>query len=273
MAKLENVKILDMVNGEPTRVEYNGEIYEKANGIAKSGDLVRAVDDVCITDVTEGGFYEIYTDEHGDLVFDDDIGDDRDYDVWTDELETFRKVPVQPQPDLAERIAELERRIAALEWRGKRLTVGDYARVIANESEHYAKIGDIVKIVEDDKDEQPYKCELLDGESAGWFYESELVPVTDEEVAQIKGELRWAKIDRKPGEFKRGDIVRVVKDDGFFDNGHNYGLIGEVEYDITIKDPKVDGGVPVIINGISFFNHVELIVPVEHRFDREGANV
>jgi hypothetical protein len=230
LAKLENVKILDMVNGEPTRVEYNGEIYEKANGIAKSGDLVRVADDVYITDVTEGGFYEIYADEHGDLAFDDDIGDDRDYDVWTDELETFRKVPAQPQPDLAERIAELERRIAALEGRGKRLTVGDYARVIANESDHYAEIGDIVKIVYDDKDYQPYKCELLDGENAGWFCESELVPVTDEEVAQVKSEdqPKYRKvIDRDP---RVGDYVKFDEAPRSYLTSGKYYEIVEIDY-------------------------------------------
>jgi hypothetical protein len=264
LAKLENVKILDMVNGEPTRVEYNGEIYEKTEDEAKAGDLVRVVDDN-ICDVEEGEFYELYIDEGNDLVFDDDLDDARPYDSWTDKLETFRKDPAQPQPDLVERIAELERRIAALEGRGKRLTVGDYARVIANESEHYAKIGDIVKIIKDDMDEQPYKCELLDGEYVGWFYESELVPVTDEEVAQIKGELRWAKIDRKPGEFKKGDIVRV--------KGSNAGLpIGTIGEIIGIDN---DGDLDVS-NGVNSRYHgtyqVELICPVEQRFDREGAN-
>src|SRR5690606_15090443 len=41
---------------------------------------------------------------------------------------------------------------------------------------------------------------------------------TDEEVAQAKAEherkqaeQKWAKIGRKPGEFKKGDIVRVIK--------------------------------------------------------------
>jgi hypothetical protein len=274
--KLENVKILDMVNGEPTRVEYNGVIYEKTNGNAKSGDLVRAVDDVCITDVTEGGFYEIYTDEHGDLVFDDDIGDDRDYDVWTDELETFRKVPDQPQPDLVERIAELERRIAALEGREKadnepKFEVGDYVKVVGGISCHIGKIAKIECIF----DGRAEFSEVINDNQhpiSGSPLEY-LVKLTAEEVAQVKEEIRWAKIGRKPGEFKKGDIVRVIEYDGFLYNGHEYGLIGEVEYDETINDPKVDGGVSVVINGRSLFNYVELICPVEHRFDREGANV
>src|SRR5690625_4832949 len=38
MAKLDGVKTLDMVNGEITKVEYNGEVYEKV-GTPKKGDI------------------------------------------------------------------------------------------------------------------------------------------------------------------------------------------------------------------------------------------
>jgi hypothetical protein len=344
LAKLENVKVIDMVNGEPTRVEYNGEIYEKAKGIAKSGDLVRVADDVYITDVTEGGFYEIYADEHGDLAFDDDIGDARDYDVWTDELETFRKVPAQPQHDLAERIAELERRIAALEGRGNgevaedqpkyrkvtdrdprvgdyvkfdeaprsyltagkyyeiveidvlgdpqiidddgdeldiggfefevyemvaegapKFEVGDYAKVLAKGFWRDIEVGSIVKIVGQKDDDGDYKVELLDGSDYDYFNDEQLEKITEEEANEF---VKWAKIGRKPGEFKNGDIVRVIDTQSSYIKNGEIGILGENDdygaYRVFVRDVKTGNWHSP--------KHLELICPVEHRFDREGVN-
>jgi len=258
MAKLENVKILDMVNGEPTRVEYNGAIYEKTEDDAEAGDLVRVIDADVIEDVTQGGFYETYIDDDIDgPAFVDDDDDVRSYEANDHALETFRKVSA----DLVERLAELERRLEALEERtgakegerqARRLTVGDYARVVANDTMHSANIGDIVKIVEDDYDDHPYRCEDLNGEDVGWFKEHELELVTDEES-------RWAKIGRKPGEFKKGDIVRVTDSCG---GRVKTGTITEVVYidsdgDFTVRDE----------DGDDWYVEAELIVPVEQRFD------
>lgn len=44
MAKLEGVKTLDMVNGEITKVAYNGAEYERVEGDAQEGDLVLITD-------------------------------------------------------------------------------------------------------------------------------------------------------------------------------------------------------------------------------------
>jgi hypothetical protein len=264
MAKLENVKILDMVNGEPTRVEYDGEVYVKTEDNAEAGDLVRVIDED-ISDVEIGGFYKVYKDADGDLYFNDNVEDKRDCGFWADELETFRKVSeTKASADLAERLAELERRLEALEERtgakegerqARRLTVGDYARVVANDSGHDANIGDIVKIVEDEHDYHPYRCENLAGEDVMWFKEHELEPVTDEEV-------RWAKIGRKPGEFKKGDIVRLLEDSG----AHEAGTLVEVHDN---GNYKADDSV-----WVGEFDWYELVVPVEQRFDfadAEGA--
>jgi hypothetical protein len=284
MAKLENVKILDMVNGEPTRVEYNGAIYVKTEDDAEAGDLVRVIAKDGIGYVTQGGFYEIYLDEVDELTFVDDDGDERPYEYYDTEFETFRKVSeTKASADLAERLAELERRLEALEERMKpmtsakevsqarRLTVGDYAKVVANDTGHLAKVGDIIKIVEDERDDHPYRCENLNGEDVWWFKEHELVPATDEEVAQAKAEVRWAKIGRKPGEFKKGDIVRVI------DKGTSTLQVGEIG---ELGEAGVDGSFRV--NGrLTSVNWIggdeggefELICPVEQRFDlaAEGA--
>jgi hypothetical protein len=352
MAKLENVKILDMVNGEPTRVEYNGAVYEKADDEAKAGDLVRVIDALYITCVEDGGFYDVF-DRHDRLMFLDDDGDFRPYKLNRRGFETFRKVSeTKASADLAERLAEFERRLEALEKLAKapetkRLTVGDYAKVVARESLHKARIGDIVKIVKDDKDDQPYRCEDLTGKDVGWFKEHELVPVTDEEVTQAKAksvpkfevgdyvvplpesdkkygitntdmylakvtevsgdnkivieivahkdeqeagwkypvepkyfrkateeeitqfkaeverkreEIRWAKIGRKPGEFKKGDLVRYKK-----------GMTEVIKVsDDSVTIAQLDHkGKPLSVDKTA----LTLLAPVEQRFDiaAEGA--
>jgi hypothetical protein len=339
LAKLENVKILDMVNGEPTRVEYNGVIYEKTEESAKAGDLVRVVDDN-IGDVEDGEFYELYIDEGDDLVFDDDVDDARPYDSWTNELETFRKVPAQPQPDLVERIAELERRIAALEGRGNGAVAEDqpkYRKV----TDRYPRVGDYVKfdeapcsyltagkyyeiveiddfgdpqIIDDDGDEfdtYDFEFEVYELVSEGatkfevgdyakvisvssamrGFVEGDIVKVIgvngcgyDTEIENENGtvgfgnvgkhivpatdeEIRWAKIGRKPGEFKQGDIVRVIKN-------HPHGSekrIGDIDEITYLRNPHSF----CVGEGLGWMgcSDVELICPAERRFDREGVNV
>ncbi|MCU5274408.1 hypothetical protein OCA15_17430 [Bacillus cereus] len=82
----------------------------------------------------------------------------------------------------------------------ERLQIGDYAKVVG-EGSHSAKVGDIVKIFVDDEDNQPFKCEDLQGKELRypWFREHELVKATDEEVLEAKQAL-----------LKEGDFARVV---------------------------------------------------------------
>lgn len=88
---------------------------------------------------------------------------------------------------------------------------------------------------------------------------------TDEEVAQAKAEherkqaeQKWAKIGRKPGEFKKGDIVRVVECTG----AHEIGEIVELAKDCANEYLGNDG--VVLVGEPEWF---ELIAPVESRVD------
>ena len=72
MAKLDGVKTLDMVNGEITKVEYNGEVYEKVD-TPKKGDIgLRISNDRPWASVgefypiTHNGVSEAYKDDVGD---------------------------------------------------------------------------------------------------------------------------------------------------------------------------------------------------------------
>lgn len=280
MAKLENVKILDMVNGEPTRVEYNGAIYEKTDEKAKTGDLVRVIDASDIGYVEQGEFYEIYTDRWDDLVFVDDDGDEREYDLNDLSLETFRKVSeTKASADLAKRLAELERRLEALEERTgakeSELKVGDYGKII--KAKHGDDLGKIVIIDVIDEDDYgiPYRVsDAVTGEDLGWYSRDKIVKATEEEIAQFKAEAehkrkeaRWAKIGRKPREFKKGDFVKLTLSDGRVYYGEIDGQntsYSDVRY--YFKDHEGDVST-------EFPDNLTLIVPVEQRFDlaAEGA--
>lgn len=102
----------------------------------------------------------------------------------------------------------------------KRLTVGDYAKVV-RDSAGTAKIGAIVKITTDDRTSVPYIAEYADGNPVGvWLRESEVVPATEAEfLAQNRlkvGEFAKVTNPRSIRFHRFGHIVEITEDD------HNY---------------------------------------------------
>lgn len=185
---------------------------------AKAGDFVK-FDEAPFEYLTAGKFYRIYrVDDCGDPRIHDDEGDD--FDTHGEVFEVYRKVSAaDPKPE--------------------RLKVGDYAKVVGNESGHYVEIDEIVLIKRDDKDFAPFHCEKLNGDAAGIFYEDELVRATDEEVAEAKDAVARAK-------FKKGAKVRLKSGGGGypllgFENGKVYTVIhndyyqGDAEKKIQIE--------------------------------------
>lgn len=146
------------------------------------------------------------------------------------------------------------------------LKVGDYAKVVGS-SNTFDEEGAIVKIVEDDGTDIPFKNEHLDGSYAGWQDVESLVRATDEEVAEAKAqaeqasvEEKWAKIGRKPNEFKNGDIVR------YMGKSSSKGSIVEVAEDSIRGWTKISWENR---SGSTEENsELVLITPVESRFDR-----
>lgn len=270
MAKLNGVSVIDMVGGQVTKVAYDGAEYARVELPFREGDIVQCFEDDEY--LLDGEFYLVRND--GDLYIEDEDNDDERYRGENDsDFVPFRKITAQTSPTLESRVESLEGRVGALEEAPKsdRLTVGDYAKVIERASFHCAEIGDIVEIVVDERDEQPYRCEHISGNDAGWFRENELVRATDEEVAQAKVEAerkqveaKWAEIGRKPNEYKKGDIVRVTGKVG----GHDVGTLGELVSGSHFVFPQKFG---VLANGNtkSHTSCFELITPVEARFDRE----
>ena len=307
MSKLTGVKTLDMVNGEITKVAYNGAEYERVEGtprsVGKSGDLV--LNGHRHPDLKLGGFYLLVRDEGTSrLSVRDEIDEFHGNAVTDGDSILFRKVSAS-QPSLEDRVStnekdieslksdvaalkgeakteyvridkseakagdfvkfdeapnefltagkyyeiyrvdgcgdpqirdddgdgfdtycaddfEVYRKVSAAEPKPERLKVGDYAKVVRNESGHYAEIDEIVLVKRDDKDFAPFHCEKLNGNEAGIFYEDELVRATDEEVAEAKDAEARAK-------FKKGAKVRLKSGGGVypllgFENGKVYSV-------------------------------------------------
>ncbi|UKS30201.1 hypothetical protein LOZ80_15170 [Paenibacillus sp. HWE-109] len=152
-------------------------------------------------------------------------------------------------------------------------SVGDFARVVGNERGHGANIGDIVKIIRDDNSGLPFKCTHADGKEiygGEWFMPSELVKLTPAEAEQERKaaegkaqqaalEAKWAAIGRKVGEFKVGDLVRVL------DTLSSSMEIGEIT---TVVNPDGTNSPEVRHkDGDTRYATVELIAPVESLFN------
>lgn len=265
MAKLTGVKTIDMVGGEITKVEYNGELYAKVDGHAEVGDIVTVIRPWATVE-KDANYFVLKTSESdiNDYVHVDDgiVG-------YQEDFAAYRKVTTQPT-SLESRVETLETKVAALEGNevgeSTALSVGDYAKVVGDygDGSHDIELGTIVKITEtnsDYSDRYPIEAEYISGEETdGLFHESDLVKATDEEVANAKKEnaeaqakARWAAIGRKPNEYKKGDIVHADRDDAEFTVLSVYEILSGV---VSFESRKVR------------LEDVGLVVPVESRFDR-----
>lgn len=100
MAKLNGVKTLDMVNGEVTRVEYNGEVYAKVDGKAQVGDIAVLKEGHFVVDGEVGAFYEVLIDGEGGAFIPTTYEGQIDYVVSRGHGAIFRKefVTIEPSP-------------------------------------------------------------------------------------------------------------------------------------------------------------------------------
>jgi hypothetical protein len=344
MARLKGVKVIDMVDGDVTKISYEGADYVKVDE-PKAEDIGLRVRHDLPRIAKIGNYYAITQVNRGKTNYIDEEGDEP-YTGTAENFVYFRKVNA---PTIDERVTALEHDVAELkDARVKSLQVGDYAKVIKNSYDTMSgfAVGDIVKIIEN----PPYEDDELriehvkhvDFNYTGYApYIGYLVRATDEEVAQANAELepklkvgdyakvidgvnpsvkngdiikiyeickdgervrftdvngnkiagckrlewlvratdeevekaraeaqsiaKWVSIGRKPNEFKKGDIVRVVKEGKpSHTSVYKEGDIGVIISAYGTNRPVVDA------NDVPQLSCVELIAPVEARVDRDG---
>ncbi|WP_018755163.1 hypothetical protein [Paenibacillus terrigena] len=131
-------------------------------------------------------------------------------------------------------LAELERKKAESE----RLKVGEYAKVVNPKPMRQSRLGKIVEIIKDTHDRQPFRGKLLGTDEGNWYYESELVRATDEEVAAAK-----VALDPR-SKFAVGDKVRLIS------GGETSGLRDYNDGGVyTVSNPKYHTGKIEITGG------------------------
>lgn len=143
-----------------------------------------------------------------------------------------------------------------------KLKVGDYVRITGNMGEHDFKIGEIVRVlsIPESYRSQTIRVEKLDGSKYWFVHVNDFVKVSSEEVAEAKRAAKWAKLGRKPNEFKQGDII-IDKHFGLCE-------VAEVE---PAGFCDADRGLTTTSGKWTYKHYCTLVAPVEQRVDRDGA--
>ncbi|ATO12220.1 hypothetical protein ACJGE4_15515 [Bacillus velezensis] len=230
MAKLDGVKTLDMVNGEITKVAYGGAEYVKTDSPVQEGDLFLLTAGHEIISGESGEFYLTEKYRNGNIVIPTRFLGNATATQSDGDGIAFRKVAAAANPSVEERVAKAEGEIEALK-------------------------SDVAAL----KGEPEYK-RIDSTERFGYATPDQLEILTEEEAAKIERqqaeEAKWAKIGRKIGEYKKGDVVQF-KDD--------YVAIGVVE---DVGTSRLGVRMPDEAYQGPYKNDVTLITPVEARFDR-----
>ncbi len=265
MAKLEGVKTLDMVGGQITKVEYNGAVYEKVEGDAKAGDLLYITHTTSASDTLANEFYSVVDDpDDGGIAYIDEEGDECNVDGWNSpDSNVFRKVSESDLPTIEEvnaKVDSLAERVDALEGskpvptikegnRVKALTDGQFYDIKAGEVGTIERFSEYLKSKGD-----PYYIVVETEDTYDYFRPQDLELVTEDDE-EAKRAAKLEAIGRKPGEIKKGDIVRTKF----------YGLL---EVDSVVE--KDEHPIKVTIKGepdAMMAEGCELIAPVESRVD------
>src|SRR5690554_300380 len=128
MAKLEGVKVMDMVNGEITKIAYDGAEYAKVgDGFenAKVGDIFTTP--IEHVGMTPNAYYELIRTNSSEVRFYNDIDSCDGFNRMYGPAKVFRKIS-DDKPTIESRVDDLEKRVEALEnpEETTKFKVGDY---------------------------------------------------------------------------------------------------------------------------------------------------
>ncbi|MGL3988390.1 hypothetical protein ACSHMG_18985 [Bacillus [licheniformis] CMCC 63516] len=249
MAKLTGVKTLDMVNGEITKVAYDGAEYERVEGtprsVGRAGDLV--LNGHRHPDLKLGEFYRLVWDEDNSRVSVlDEVGDLHGNAVTDRDSVLFRKVSAS-QPTLEDRVSTNEKDIAALKsdvaaLKGEAKT--EYVRIDKGE----AKEGDFIKYIVTTspsvvKNERLYE---INGLRSGRHFthineDGDMVRTIPNEVFEVYRKVSAA--EPKPERLKVGDYAKVVGTarNGFCDRGDIVKITEDDDSEVPFKLAFVNG--------------------------------
>ncbi|MCC8352539.1 hypothetical protein [Bacillus sp. AF23] len=211
MAKLENVKTLDMVNGEITKVSYGRAEYERVEGAAQVGDIVLVKEAWGSQNV--GEFFVVTYTKSG--IIDQIVGMDGntcEASSYKHCLKIFRKVAASTNPSVEERVAKAEGEIESLKSDVAALKgEAEYKRIDVDE----AKVGDFVKFDDPPSyltDKEYYEIkEFEDGDPVIIDDDSdEYDTYTDNFAVYRKVSAESVEAEPKPERLKVGDYAKVV---------------------------------------------------------------
>ncbi|MEG7333277.1 hypothetical protein [Bacillus sp. 0102A] len=257
MAKLEGVKTLDMVNGEITKIAYDGAEYERVEGEAQAGDLALALESGL--DTTAGAYYSIMNPIDAGFIYRDNTNESH-YWGYDGTFVIFRKI-VATNPSVEERVAKTEGEIESLksdvaalkgEAEYKRIgkdeaRAGDYVKYIDSDyldiCDYTFTIGKLYEIKSVDEDGD-FEHEADDGER--------LMACPDDEELEF---YRKVAAKPKPERLKVGDYAKVV--------GNVSGHYAEINEIVIVKRDDRDS-VPFLCgklngNGGGIFCEDELV--------------
>ncbi len=137
-------------------------------------------------------------------------------------------------------------------------TSGDIVVITGNTNSSRNEIGDIGKVGRVRLGNAEVDVIGKTEGNGNWTKFSEMRPATDEEKAEYERAAKFAKLGRKPGEFKKGDIVRLNQNSG----ADSEGTVVEIASDKARTYIGVDGD--TYLSEAEWF---ELIAPVESRVD------
>lgn len=252
-----NVSIVDMTDGVVQKLSYDGEEYVRCDGASQVGDIIgkepdikaekrraRPGERILVTKAfnTEG----LYS--NGDI-------------LTVKEYNPDQGVSVEEFDDIYLLRDEYEVVVENYSEEEKTFSKGDYVKIVGDTRWDDFKLGEYARVVSGWEDaDGEFRIEQLDKSDYDYAPGSSLerVILSDNDVALLK-------VGRKSGEYKAGDIVRVVGQ--VYSRDYKIGSLYEIK-DIFETGANLIGD-DNYTRPYLYYEEIELICPVENRVDKD----